>query len=135
MSAIQKLSTQHSQKRIFPFISMTTAPYQLLKEFACIVNKPFLAIGLFSFSISSSICSKALLQKEIGCRCVLFFFTPSLFVSERGRSWRLKFSLLGHKELSGETEYLCVPVNQYLEPINSKLPWFPAIQVPSAIGS
>lgn len=61
--------------------------YQLLKELACIANKPLLAIGLFSFSISSSICSKALLQKEIGCRCVLFLSSlPSPFVSERGRS-------------------------------------------------
>ena len=67
--------------------------------------------------------------------CTFSFFTPSLFVSERGRSWRLKFSLLGHKELSEEREYLCVPVNQYLEPINRKLPWFPVTQVPSAIGS
>lgn len=56
--------------------------YQLLKELACIVNKPLLAIGLFSFSISSSICSKALLQKEIGCRCVLFLsLLPSPFLS------------------------------------------------------
>lgn len=51
---------------------------------ACIVNKPLLAIGLFSFSISSSICSKALLQKEVGCRCVLFLSLPPplLFLKE-----------------------------------------------------
>lgn len=73
------------------------------------------------FSISSSICSKALLQKEIGCRCVLFLsLSPSRFVSERSRSQRLKFPQLEKLTvLWSEAEYLCVPGNQYLQHINT----------------
>lgn len=119
---------------------MTTAPYQLLKELACIVNKPLLAIGLFSFSISSSICSKALLQKEVGCRCVLFLSSPpSPFVSERGRSWRLKFSQLVTLTTSqSKAEYLlCVPVFT-CEPIfgtYQHIAWFHFSTSPLEIGS
>lgn len=101
---------------------MTTTPYQLLKEPACIVNKPLLAIGLFSFSISSSICSKALLQKEIGCRCVLFLSLPlpPCF-------WKrliLEIKILSTSDFNKLAEYLCVPVNQCLEHINIEHAWF-----------
>lgn len=48
--------------------------------------------------------------------CTFSFFTSSPFVSERGRSWRLKFSQPVTLTMSqSEAEYLCVPVNQYLE--------------------
>lgn len=51
--------------------------------------------------------------------CTFSFFTSSPFVSERGRSWRLKFSQPVTLTMSqSKPEYLCVPVNQYLEHIN-----------------
>lgn len=52
--------------------------------------------------------------------CTFSFLTPSPFVSERGRSWRLKFSQPVTLTASQrKAAYLCVPVNQYLEQINT----------------
>lgn len=46
--------------------------------------------------------------------CTFSFFTSSPFVSERGRSWRLKFSQPVTLTMSQrEAEYLCVPVSQH----------------------
>lgn len=81
-----------------------------------------MAIGLFSFSISSSICSKALLQKEIGCRCVLFLSLPLPLCF-----WKrliLEIKILSTSDFNKLAEYLCVPVNQCLEHINIEHAWF-----------